>query len=356
MTTPAERENLIACYKSGQIDEATWQQHLADDPTLAVMTPSTVATSELLPDEKLGEILAGLDGVTPGPWKFEGSIYEHMGAGIRSIPDDRGFAQLWKSSNVALDAKHIARLDPDTVHALVTELQAHRLSALAPQPMSAETIAAAEAEADELYEALRPGFEAQFPAPQPSEVVGEDWRKTDALEPFLTVARHVVGHPAQYQGTLMRSGGLSNARDLFARDFQRLLAAFTQPSSAITHSESEGDWVLVPREPTRAMLNNIPIEDWPGSAAKATAIYRALTSTRSAPLPKGDVSDKDVIEALVAAVQLVRACVNDAAPHGFNPLEGDWAERLYSSQHDTFEALKLAGIDPRAASHQGGKL
>ncbi len=73
-------------------------------------------------ENELRAILDGLEGVTPGPWKYEGSIYENMGAGLRSIPDDRGFAQLWKSDHVALDAKHLARLDPDTVRSIISEL------------------------------------------------------------------------------------------------------------------------------------------------------------------------------------------------------------------------------------------
>lgn len=45
---------------------------------------------------------------TPGPWKWEGSIYERMSTGIRSIPDDRGIGQLWQHANVVADAKLIA--------------------------------------------------------------------------------------------------------------------------------------------------------------------------------------------------------------------------------------------------------
>jgi hypothetical protein len=71
-------------------------------------------------EARVREILNGCEGVTPGPWKFEGSIYENMGAGVRSIPDDRGFAQLWNSDHVALDAAHIAHCDPDTVRSLCT--------------------------------------------------------------------------------------------------------------------------------------------------------------------------------------------------------------------------------------------
>jgi dienelactone hydrolase len=46
---------------------------------------------------------------------------------------------------------------------------------------------------------------------------------------------------------------------------------------------------------------------------------------------------------LVEALRLVRSIIVDGAPHGFNPLEGDWAERLYASQAATAKALRDAG-------------
>ena len=45
---------------------------------------------------------------------------------------------------------------------------------------------------------------------------------------------------------------------------------------------------------------------------------------------------------LVAAVKLVRSIIGEAAPEGFNPLVGDWAARLFLSQHDTHAALTKA--------------
>lgn len=46
---------------------------------------------------------------------------------------------------------------------------------------------------------------------------------------------------------------------------------------------------------------------------------------------------------LVEALKLVRGIIGEAAPLGFNPLAGDWAERLYRSQGDTLAALRKAG-------------
>ena len=68
--------------------------------------------------EQITAMLDGLDGVTPGPWKWEGSLYERMAASIRSLSQDRGLAQLWEHKNAVLDAAHIARCDPDTIRAL----------------------------------------------------------------------------------------------------------------------------------------------------------------------------------------------------------------------------------------------
>lgn len=47
---------------------------------------------------------------TPGPWKVEGSIYEHMHSEIVSaMPgSERGIAQVWKHENAMADARLIA--------------------------------------------------------------------------------------------------------------------------------------------------------------------------------------------------------------------------------------------------------
>lgn len=50
-------------------------------------------------------------------------------------------------------------------------------------------------------------------------------------------------------------------------------------------------------------------------------------------------------DALVEAVEAVRAIIKDGAMTGFNPLDGDWAERLFASQGLTFSAVKLAKGD-----------
>lgn len=90
------------------------------------------AISEELSDEKLSEMLAGLEGVTPGPWD--------TGAGlVRSIDGDEAIPIFegrdpWKkhrrTSTVVRQAwhnlHHIARCDPDTIRALLLEVIARR--------------------------------------------------------------------------------------------------------------------------------------------------------------------------------------------------------------------------------------
>lgn len=86
-------------------------------------------------NEKLAEMLADLEGVTPGPWR----AYRHpqhagqiqIGAG-----EIEGGGDGWDEWCVAatfeasepgdLDANHIARCDPDTIRSLIEEVQASR--------------------------------------------------------------------------------------------------------------------------------------------------------------------------------------------------------------------------------------
>ncbi len=52
---------------------------------------------------------------------------------------------------------------------------------------------------------------------------------------------------------------------------------------------------------------------------------------------------REEVEQLISSIKVVRSCIMDGAPNGFNPLEGDWAERLFMSQHNTYQALKDIG-------------
>lgn len=76
--------------------------------------------SETLTDEQVEEILRGCEGVTPGPWAFTG--LEMTANGLKIVDC------LWgsKTSDGVATYRHIARLDPQTVSSLATELLALR--------------------------------------------------------------------------------------------------------------------------------------------------------------------------------------------------------------------------------------
>lgn len=63
--------------------------------------------------------------------------------------------------------------------------------------------------------------------------------------------------------------------------------------------------------------------------AEKDAVATALRTASPQPVPVG------VVEALV----LVREIIKDGAMVGFNPLDGDWADRLFKSQGVSFAAL-----------------
>lgn len=73
-----------------------------------------------LTTEQVEEILAGCKGVTPGPWTFTG--LEMTANGLKIVDC------LWgsKTSDGVATYRHIARLDPQTVSSLATELLALR--------------------------------------------------------------------------------------------------------------------------------------------------------------------------------------------------------------------------------------
>ena len=104
-------------------------------------------------DERLNEMLAGLEGVTPGPW-YIGQLgtqkMEHVvdfgpppkspfmvvRPGTPAKPAMGGFTGFSAGGVVHADddsspanAAHIARCDPDTIRALLTELQSFRAAA-----------------------------------------------------------------------------------------------------------------------------------------------------------------------------------------------------------------------------------
>lgn len=85
-------------------------------------------------DERLLlEIIEGCEGVTPGPWAIEPHV-SYMDADYAQI-NGKGWGWFARvcvrvdgapSKGGEANAAHIARLDPQTVHALATELLAAR--------------------------------------------------------------------------------------------------------------------------------------------------------------------------------------------------------------------------------------
>ena len=64
--------------------------------------------------QKLDELVAGLDGVTPGPWKFSPWHVEEDNPCVRVVNGG------WILANTSSDnnAAHIARCDPDTIRSI----------------------------------------------------------------------------------------------------------------------------------------------------------------------------------------------------------------------------------------------
>jgi hypothetical protein len=82
-------------------------------------------------DERLLlEIIEGCEGVTPGPWIRHGvrrkiGTQDYLMVGPDGSPI-AAFPTGFDPSDAFRDAAHLARLDPQTVHALATELLAAR--------------------------------------------------------------------------------------------------------------------------------------------------------------------------------------------------------------------------------------
>lgn len=75
-------------------------------------------------DEKLEEMLSGLEGVTSGPWKnYGGSVGSQEHAERHEVA--RSDLQ-WGLNRSGKNADHIARCDPDTIRSILTELQSLR--------------------------------------------------------------------------------------------------------------------------------------------------------------------------------------------------------------------------------------
>ena len=75
---------------------------------------------------------------------------------------------------------------------------------------------------------------------------------------------------------------------------------------------------------------------------RARRIVAAVNSLSGIPT---EALEAGIVGEMVAAIKLVRQIICDGAESGFNPLSGDWAERLYQSQAVTFKFAKLGGTN-----------
>lgn len=96
-------------------------------------------TTEPISDERLAEIRAGLVGCTPGPWMLEIETSEHVDESEEdrqpevyvcssdtccdyTVVATMGRAEAISHDRKSRDASHIARLDPQTVAAILSRL------------------------------------------------------------------------------------------------------------------------------------------------------------------------------------------------------------------------------------------
>lgn len=104
--------------------------------------------------ERLEEILAGCDGVTMGPWmaghlcrddhtcncRYISGNDGRMGA-VASVHVDDGENDCPPTAEAKANQAHIARLDPETVRSIVTELLSRRSTAVGSTPSEGEVVA-----------------------------------------------------------------------------------------------------------------------------------------------------------------------------------------------------------------------
>ena len=87
-------------------------------------------------DERLAEMLSGLDGVTPGPWDEAAGLVRAIDGDV-AIPIFETREPWKKHRRISTVVKqewhnrhHIARCDPDTMRSLLKELQSFRSQAV----------------------------------------------------------------------------------------------------------------------------------------------------------------------------------------------------------------------------------
>lgn len=95
---------------------------------------------EKLSDEQLREIREGCEGVTPGPWEADGAKNDGFESYEVQAPSGKSVVDTFNSGSIEIheedgrawdeqgrkDTSHLARLDPQTISALIDELLALR--------------------------------------------------------------------------------------------------------------------------------------------------------------------------------------------------------------------------------------
>lgn len=89
------------------------------------MTTTPEGRAEPLSPEERDDLMVFALRATQGPWKADGTIYEHMVSEIRSIMpgEERGIAQVWQHPQGFADARFIAAANPATVLSLLAALE-----------------------------------------------------------------------------------------------------------------------------------------------------------------------------------------------------------------------------------------
>lgn len=276
------------------------------------------AISEALSDEKLSEMLAGLEGVTPGPWQIgrlgtedmphvvdfgpppkspymivrpgspaKGGYIGHSAGGVAHADDDSSPA----------NAAHIARCDPDTIRALILELQSLRSGNGGEVRGEAQAIVVAidelRREEGSTVEILcdNPDFNGQ---PNNAVIVNADWTRYEdhrvsghtlrgALENAVAIKKMAIeagisalstppvgaetGEPVAYVERSRLEAlarGKTTERGFDVPAITAMLAHPAMGQGYLTDGvplfaappcsdKANVDWVMVPREPTREM-------------------------------------------------------------------------------------------------------
>lgn len=190
----------------------------------------THTNTEALSDAKLNEMLAGLKGVTPGPW--------HEGDHWVFVPPASGIAtqaleNILSHDKPQANAAHIARCDPDTIRYLVTQELSRR---------AANSAGRVEVKALEWERVTKPGSEDEHD--EAETPFGGYIITADAFSYSPTTAYYVDG-PNWFKG---QYASVVEAKAAAQADFnQRILSAIVSSPVSAEVTEAARD-VLAERQ------------------------------------------------------------------------------------------------------------